>query len=251
MTIESALNPYVLLSKVAIVIAIVAGIFGAGYFQGAKKGEIALAQKVVEDQQVIDKLKSDYNSAVANANGIAAGNTAVLQSNVNGIANNLAQENQNAHKNLSSNKPLVFHSVSSNVLNSGVLSATAKTAFGKGGQHSTDGVQGNSDTAIATGTGDQAQCRPDDATQQSLHAIAQDGDDAIRQLNALIDAYNVVRTVGCSITPASAEELKTLLTDTQIDPTTVSTEDSSPSIVINTLKDGVLSVTHVLPKVTP
>ena len=246
MTIESVFNPYVLLAKVAIVITIVVGIFGAGYFQGAKNGEIALAQKVVEDQQVIDKLKSDYNSAVANANGIAAGNTAVLQSNVNGIAKSLAQENQNAHKNLSSNKPLVFHSQLSANVNIGLHASPANPALGKSGQHPTDGVQGNSDTTIAAGTGDQAQCRPDDATQQSLRAIAQDGDDAIRQLNALIDAYNLVRSVGCSITPAPASELKTLLSDTEVDPTTVTTEETSHTLSVSKLKEGLLSIGPLL-----
>lgn len=237
-------GPYILLAKVVTVVAIAIGLYGSGYYMAQKKGDAALSAKVVEDQKVIDKLKDDYNVATATANGIAQGNTTVLQDNVNNIASNLNQENQYAHKNPSANKPLVFHSkLSSNSV--GMLNA--KTPNGSQLiQHPADGVQGNSDPSLAANTGDQAQCRPDDATQQSLHAIAQDGDDAIRQLNALIDAYNSVRIVGCSITPASASELSALLSDTTIDPNTVSTEESTPLLVVSKIKDGVLSIAPLL-----
>jgi hypothetical protein len=235
-------TPYILLAKIVTVVAIAIGIYGSGYYVAARKGDAALAAKVVEDQKVVDKLKSDYSVAAATANGIAQGNSTVLQDNVNNIAGNLKQENQYAHKNPTANKPLVFHSKPA--ANVGVLNN--QTASGQLVQHPADGVQGNSDPALTGGTGNQAQCRPDDATQQSLHAIAQDGDDAIRQLNALIDAYNSVRIVGCSITPASASELQTLLYDTSIDPTTVSTEESTPLLVVSKIKDGVLSIAPLL-----
>ena len=241
-TVTNPASAYILLAKIVLVFAVAAGLYGAGYYQAQKKGDAALASKVVEDQKIIDKLKNDYNVAVAQANGIAQGNSTVLQDNVNNIANNLNQENQNAHKNPTANKPLVFHSKPT--ANVGVLSNQA--AGSQPVQHPTNGVQGNSDPALAAGTGDQAQCRPDDATQRALHSIAQDGDDAIRQLNALIDAYNSVRVVGCGITPASASELQTLLSDTTIDPATVTTEETSPTLSISKLKEGVLSIGPLL-----
>ena len=49
------------------------------------------------------------------------------------------------------------------------------------------------DTAAAGGNGHQARAELDPATAAALDAIAGDGDDATRQLNACIDAYNTVR----------------------------------------------------------
>lgn len=49
------------------------------------------------------------------------------------------------------------------------------------------------DTTAATGDQQQARAELDPATAAALDAIAGDGDDATRQLNACIDAYNTVR----------------------------------------------------------
>ncbi|WP_071322637.1 lysis system i-spanin subunit Rz [Janthinobacterium sp. 1_2014MBL_MicDiv] len=49
------------------------------------------------------------------------------------------------------------------------------------------------DTATAAGHRQQARAELDPATAAALDAIAGDGDDATRQLNACIDAYNLVR----------------------------------------------------------
>lgn len=49
------------------------------------------------------------------------------------------------------------------------------------------------DTANAAGHQHQARAELDPATAAALDAIAGDGDDATRQLNACIDAYNTVR----------------------------------------------------------
>lgn len=49
------------------------------------------------------------------------------------------------------------------------------------------------DTAVAAGDQYQARAELDPATAVALDAIAGDGDDATRQLNACIDAYNTVR----------------------------------------------------------
>lgn len=49
------------------------------------------------------------------------------------------------------------------------------------------------DTAAAAGHQYQARAELDPATAAALDAIAGDGDDATRQLNACIDAYNTVR----------------------------------------------------------
>jgi prophage endopeptidase len=49
------------------------------------------------------------------------------------------------------------------------------------------------DSAAAAGHRHQARAELDPATAAALDAIAGDGDDATRQLNACIDAYNLVR----------------------------------------------------------
>ena len=49
------------------------------------------------------------------------------------------------------------------------------------------------DTATAAGHRNEARAELDPATAAALDAIAGDGDDATRQLNACIDAYNTVR----------------------------------------------------------
>ncbi|PMQ18433.1 lysis system i-spanin subunit Rz [Janthinobacterium sp. AD80] len=51
----------------------------------------------------------------------------------------------------------------------------------------------SADTATAAGDQHQARAELDPATAAALDAIAGDGDDAARQLNACIDAYNLVR----------------------------------------------------------
>ncbi len=52
---------------------------------------------------------------------------------------------------------------------------------------------GPTDSAAAAGHRHQARAELDPATAAALDAIASDGDDATRQLNACIDAYNLVR----------------------------------------------------------
>ncbi len=52
---------------------------------------------------------------------------------------------------------------------------------------------GPTDSAAAAGHRHQARAELDPATAAALDAIAGDGDDATRQLNACIDAYNTVR----------------------------------------------------------
>lgn len=60
-----------------------------------------------------------------------------------------------------------------------------------GGQCTTVADPGN--TAAAASDRHQARAELDSATAADLDAIAGDGDDAARQLNACIDAYNTVR----------------------------------------------------------
>jgi prophage endopeptidase len=53
-------------------------------------------------------------------------------------------------------------------------------------------VQATSDTPVASGDSVQTSAELDRETAKSLVAITDDGDKAIRQLNACIDAYNTV-----------------------------------------------------------
>ncbi|MGX9714540.1 lysis system i-spanin subunit Rz [Janthinobacterium lividum] len=56
-----------------------------------------------------------------------------------------------------------------------------------------DQCAATADTTAAAGHRHQARAELDPATAAALDAIAGDGDDATRQLNACIDAYNLVR----------------------------------------------------------
>jgi hypothetical protein len=53
-------------------------------------------------------------------------------------------------------------------------------------------VQATADTPVASGDSVQTSAELDGETAKSLVAITDDGDKAIRQLNACIDAYNTV-----------------------------------------------------------
>ena len=54
-------------------------------------------------------------------------------------------------------------------------------------------VQAGGDSTSVTGDRNQTRAELDPATAEELVGIANDGDDAIRQLNACIDAYNAIR----------------------------------------------------------
>ena len=56
-----------------------------------------------------------------------------------------------------------------------------------------DHCAATADSAAAAGNRHQARAELDPATAAALNAIVGDGDDATRQLNACIDAYNLVR----------------------------------------------------------
>jgi hypothetical protein len=76
--------------------------------------------------------------------------------------------------------------------NAGVRSGAVRLSISvAGGQCATATVP--VDTAAAGGDRHQARAELDPATAAALDAIAGDGDDATRQLNACIDAYNTVR----------------------------------------------------------
>lgn len=57
------------------------------------------------------------------------------------------------------------------------------------------GVPGCADSSVAAGSGREARAELDPATAEALVAIAGDGDAAIRQSNALIDAYAIAAEV--------------------------------------------------------
>jgi hypothetical protein len=211
-------------------------LFGAGYFTAMKQSEAAMAKQASTDQAKYDELLGKYNSAIAAANTTAQGNSTVLAAGVDVITNNLNKENQNA-KNVPS-KPLVFHAATSAVNAGSVYSITTAN---QNGQRPSLSVQSNGNPSVAQGTGDQAVCRLDDATGQALHSITQDGDAAIRQLNAVIDAYNLVQKVGCSVTPATREEIGSLLDGTPFAIKDV-TPPESQLFTVDKLKEGVLTI---------
>lgn len=239
MNILTPSGPYMAGLKLAAIAAVAGGLYGAGYYNASQKASAALADQAVQAQHKYDSLLSAYNVMTAKANGIAQGNSAILDAGVKGIAANLNKENQNA-KNVPT-KPVVLPS-------SGCfgLQPPAPTAD-KGKQYPGFGLQGNGNTGTSAGASEKAQCRLDDATGKALYEITQDGDAAIRQLNAVIDAYNFVQKIGCSITPATKEELNALLNGTALKREDVA-EPDAPVLSIEKLKDGVLGIFPALDK---
>ena len=238
-TLASPTAAYILGAKIAIVAAVCAGIYSAGYYKATQKGEDALLKQAVAAQAKYDSLVSAYNVMTEKANGVAATNSAIFEAGLKAIAANLNKELQNA-KNVPT-KPLVLPSAGCYG-----LQPTTPTAD-KGKQYPGFGLQGNGDTGTAAGTGNKAQCRLDDATGKALYAITQDGDATIRQLNALIDAYNLVQKIGCSVTPAKKEELDALLNGTELKRVDVA-EPDAPVLSIQKLKDGVFGIFPALDK---
>ena len=73
--------------------------------------------------------------------------------------------------------------------NADVRSGAVRLSIPVAGDH----CAASADSAAAAGHRHQTRAELDSATAAALDAIAGDGDDAIRQLNACIDAYNLVR----------------------------------------------------------
>ena len=76
-----------------------------------------------------------------------------------------------------------------NHFNADVRSGAVRLSIPVAGDH----CAATADTTAAAGNRHQARAELDPATAAALDAIVGDGDDATRQLNACIDAYNLVR----------------------------------------------------------
>ena len=151
----SLFNPWVLLS---ILMAVV-GSFGGGYFKGSN-------DEVTRQQLEIAALNAEARQKEqALITAIQTQSTKLQKANQDA---KLAQQKRNAD------------------IDSGALRLRLPV------KAPNCPVQATSDTPVASGDSVQASAELDRETAKSLVAITDDGDKAIRQLNACIDAYNTV-----------------------------------------------------------
>jgi len=151
----SLFNPWVLLS----ILITVVGAFGSGYYKGA------------EDENARQQLEIAALNAEARVKEQALITVVQTQSNKLQKANQdakLAQQKRNLD------------------IDSGALRLRLPV------KAPVCPVQATADTPVASGDSVQTSAELDGETAKSLVAITDDGDKAIRQLNACIDAYNTV-----------------------------------------------------------
>jgi hypothetical protein len=194
---------YKLLFQLLAIASLAAGLFGGGYYAGSMSAQDKLIKQAMESQALIDTIQRELEVATAKANTVAEKNSELLSQIVDIRTEQLIKENQNARKNPENLKPLNLPGI---VV--GLRSNTQNKCISDTG----NGLQANSNPGIASGIGDQATCQLDTETQRALREITRDGDEAIRQLNALIDTYNKVKEVGCSVSSVAADnstEIKT------------------------------------------
>jgi len=151
----SLFNPWVLLS---ILMAVV-GSFGSGYYKGG------------EDENARQQLE------IATLNAEARVKEQALITVVQTQSNKLLKANQDAK--LAQQKRNLD-------IDSGALRLRLPV------KAPVCPVQATADTPVASGDSVQTSAELDGETAKSLVAITDDGDKAIRQLNACIDAYNSV-----------------------------------------------------------
>jgi hypothetical protein len=151
----SLFNPWVLLS---ILMAVV-GSFGGGYFNGSN-------DEVTRQQLEIAALNAEARQKEqALITAIQTQSTKLQKANQDA---KLAQQKRNSD------------------IDSGALRLRLPV------KAPNCPVQATSDTPVASGDSVQTSAELDRETAKSLVAITDDGDKAIRQLNACIDAYNTV-----------------------------------------------------------
>jgi len=151
----SLFNPWVLLG----ILITVVGAFGSGYYKGA------------EDENARQQLEIAALNAEARVKEQALITVVQTQSNKLQKANQdakLAQQKRNLD------------------IDSGALRLRLPV------KAPVCPVQATADTPVASGDSVQTSAELDGETAKSLVAITDDGDKAIRQLNACIDAYNSV-----------------------------------------------------------
>jgi hypothetical protein len=151
----SLFNPWVLLS---ILIAVL-GAFGGGYIKGG------------EDENARQQLE------IATLNAEARVKEQALITVVQTQSNKLQKANQDAK---------IAQQKRNLDIDSGALRLRLPV------KASVCTLQATADTPIASGDSVQTSAELDGETAKSLVAITDDGDKAIRQLNACIDAYNSV-----------------------------------------------------------
>ena len=152
----SLFNPYVLLS---LVLAILAS-FGGGYYKGGQdefaKQQMEIARLNTEAREVERKMAQDANE----------------------LATKLKKAEEDAK--VQQNKLRAD-------LNSGALKLRIPVK-----QAACPTLSASADAPAPAGDSVQANAELDGKTSQALVSITDDGDKAIRQLNACIDAYNTV-----------------------------------------------------------
>lgn len=155
-------NPWYLLGSVALVIAAFA--FGSSHGHHTAS---------VEYQLKIDKL----NLHVADLNEQARAVEQSRSEQINGLATKLSKAQTDAQNRFG-------------ILDAGLRSGAIRLSVPTSNQW---GIQPTQGSTIAARSGDQTRTYLDPAFAESLVAITDEGDSAIRQLNTCIDSYNIIR----------------------------------------------------------
>lgn len=202
------------LAKLAVILLIVGGCFGGGmyvehhYIDAAtlEKQIAANAAQKAQDTAKITALQVAYNTAVANANAAAAATSTASQQAIDAIDVQLTEKQNevNALKKTLDAQAEIIIAQNIAATTPGTTGGLSINGASCSTSTATVPVSGSGNTQPSSGPGDQTSCRLTEKTARSLISIAADGDAAINQLNAVIDAYNKVKEKGCAPDPAKS-----------------------------------------------
>ena len=208
---------YKVLIKIAAALLAVGFIYFSGHHSGYNQAEEIGKQNVIKqaaaDQIKYDGLVTSYDKATKAANILAEEKTDALKATIDSIAGNynrvLKESNEKSKQLLAASKTTSVISKGRDgrnvVSTTGGLSINASSCTGP---NTSNGVQAPGNPTAAGGPEAKTEARLDGKTSGDLISIVTDGDAAIVQLNAVIDAYNKVQESGCTIVPIAKPKPK-------------------------------------------
>ena len=185
------ITPYIEGIKIAAIIIVGISIVGVTHHIDSRYYNKKLEETVARDQKTLNEIKQAYNDTIAKNNEDSKNKTASLQAS-------LDKQTENYRKNLEdANIKIKAFKDSATINSDGSGGLWIKTAI-KPQPSSSIGLHPSSDSTVASRTSNQTYAKLDESTSRSLIDIAADGDEAINQLNEVIDAYNRIQQKGCS-----------------------------------------------------
>lgn len=193
--------------KIVALVLAVGLVYYAGYNNANESGKEEAVKQANIAKIKYDALVASYEKATREANTLAEEKTAVLKTTIDSIASNynrVLKESNDKIKVLratAKTESVVGKDSSGRdiISTTGGLSINASSCTGP---DTSNRVQAPSDPAASGGAQEKTEARLDGKTSGDLISIVADGDAAIVQLNAVIDAYNRVQESGCTIVPA-------------------------------------------------